>query len=239
MKFRFTRSGAGRVLGSLRVSPAFPTPPARPLNPGFPHQSTDTLRARPLPSSSQFGMQTRPTVNSPVLVPDPHDHFPKRFVPASPVRGWAFQPGVVPTGGETQRAAHHPNRKPGPVRLHEFESLPGIESLSLGSTPQAPEPEPAVVTVSAQQLPLDKISASVSVISRSDIEASQAETIVELLQHTPFVYVSQIAGRGGLSTASIRGGDANFTLIREEIGNHRLDVAVFVSEGKIGSGLPV
>ena len=92
-------------------------------------------------------------------------------------------------------------------------SVVHLQGQRPGSTPQAPEPEPAVVTVSAQQLPLDKISASVSVISRSDIEASQAETIVELLQHTPFVYVSQIGGRGGLSTASIRGGDANFTLI--------------------------
>ena len=81
------------------------------------------------------------------------------------------------------------------------------------SSTQVPEPEAAVVTVSAQQLPIDEISASVSVISRSDIASSQAETVVELLQHTPFVYLSQVGGRGGLSTASIRGGDANFTLV--------------------------
>ena len=82
-----------------------------------------------------------------------------------------------------------------------------------GSTQKIPKPEPIVVTVSAQHLPLNKLSASVSIISRSEIENSQATTIVEILQHTPFVYLSRIGGRGGLSTASIRGGDANFTLI--------------------------
>ncbi len=82
-----------------------------------------------------------------------------------------------------------------------------------GSPPRSPEPEPVVVTVSAQRLPLSEVSASVSVISRNDIEDSHAETIVELLQHTPFVYLSQIGGRGGLSTVSVRGGDANFTLV--------------------------
>ena len=80
-------------------------------------------------------------------------------------------------------------------------------------TASVPEPEATVVTVSAQQLPIDEISASVSVISRSDIESSQAESVVELLQHTPFVYLSQVGGRGGLSTVSIRGGDPNFTLV--------------------------
>jgi len=82
-----------------------------------------------------------------------------------------------------------------------------------GSTQKIPKPEPIVVTVSAQHLPLNKLSASVSIISRSEIENSQATTIVEILQHTPFVYLSRIGWRGGLSTASIRGGDANFTLI--------------------------
>ena len=87
-----------------------------------------------------------------------------------------------------------------------------LSGQSSGST-RVPEPEATVVTVSAQQLPIDKISASVSVISRSDIASSQAETVVELLQHTPFVYLSQVGGRGGLSAVSIRGGDPNFTLV--------------------------
>ena len=94
--------------------PGLPVPPARPLNPGFPHQSTDTLRARPFPSSSQFGMQTRPTVNSPVLVPDLHDLFPKCLVPASSIRGRTFQPGVVPTGGETSAPGTSPESETGP-----------------------------------------------------------------------------------------------------------------------------
>ena len=87
-----------------------------------------------------------------------------------------------------------------------------LSGQSSGST-RVPEPEAAVVTVSAQQLPIDKISASVSVISRSDIASSQADTVVELLQHTPFLYLSQVGGRGGLSAVSIRGGDPNFTLV--------------------------
>ncbi len=112
------------------------------------------------------------------------------------------------------------NAAPGPLRLLRAAALlviaptlvADLSGQSSGST-QEPEPEAAVITVSAHQLPIDQISSSVSVISRGDIESSQAETVVELLQHTPFVYLSQVGGRGGLSTASIRGGDANFTLV--------------------------
>lgn len=83
------------------------------------------------------------------------------------------------------------------------------------STPSksTPQPESVVVTVSTDAVPLSEVSASVTIISRDEIESSQATTVFDLLQHTPFLHVSQAGSRGGLTTASIRGGDPNFTLI--------------------------
>ena len=69
------------------------------------------------------------------------------------------------------------------------------------------------VTVSAQEQPLSVTPASVTVITQEEIELSKASNIVELFREVPFVHISQTGASGGLSTATIRGGDPNFTLI--------------------------
>ncbi len=76
-----------------------------------------------------------------------------------------------------------------------------------------PSPEPQVVTVSARALPISAVSASITVLTRQDLEKSQAQTVVELLRQTPFLHLSRTGGRGGLAAVSVRGGDPNFTLI--------------------------
>ena len=115
--------------------PGLPAPPARPLDPGFLHQSTHALRARPFPSSPQLGMQTRPTVHSPVLVPDPHDRFPKRLVPANPLRRGTLQPSVVPALGRDPKRGTSPESETGPgtpsrtrILFGDRVALPGAPS---------------------------------------------------------------------------------------------------------------
>ena len=73
--------------------------------------------------------------------------------------------------------------------------------------------DPVVITVSAQQIAIASVSASVTVISREMIEASRAEDVLDLLQEVPFVHISQVGGAGGLATVTLRGGDPNFTLV--------------------------
>ena len=73
--------------------------------------------------------------------------------------------------------------------------------------------DPIIVTLSALPLPLSEIPGSVTVVDRAAIESSNASTIAEVLRAAPFVDVSRTGGRGGLTTATIRGGDPNFTLV--------------------------
>lgn len=92
--------------------------------------------------------------------------------------------------------------------------IPDVISQGTTLSPlKAPQPESVVVTVSTDAVALSEVSASVTVISRDEIESSQATTIFDLLQHTPFLHASQTGSRGGLTTVSIRGGDPNFTLV--------------------------
>jgi vitamin B12 transporter len=73
--------------------------------------------------------------------------------------------------------------------------------------------EPVIITVSAQAMPESSVSASVTVISRETIEASKAESVIDLLQEVPFLHISQVGAAGGLSSVTLRGGDPNFTLV--------------------------
>ncbi len=73
--------------------------------------------------------------------------------------------------------------------------------------------EPVIITVSAQAIPESSVSGSVTLISREMIEASQAESVIDLLQESTFLHISQVGGAGGLSSVTLRGGDPNFTLV--------------------------
>ena len=94
--------------------------------------------------------------------------------------------------------------------------LPAANGLCQGPAPaQSPslQPDPIVVTVSAEAIPLSASSASVTILTREFVENSRAESMADLLRQVPFLYLSQTGGRGGLTTISLRGGEANFTLV--------------------------
>jgi outer membrane cobalamin receptor len=73
--------------------------------------------------------------------------------------------------------------------------------------------DPIVVSVSEKALPVSAVSATVTVLTRSEIESSHARNVGELLLNTPGLHVSRSGGAGGRTSVSIRGGDPNFTLV--------------------------
>jgi iron complex outermembrane receptor protein/vitamin B12 transporter len=68
-------------------------------------------------------------------------------------------------------------------------------------------------TATVRERPLESATAAVTVIDREEIEASGARTVADLLRLAPGVDVTANGTRGGFTTAQIRGGDPNFTLV--------------------------
>lgn len=73
--------------------------------------------------------------------------------------------------------------------------------------------DPLIVSVSATPIPVGESSTAVAVISREEIEDSHADSLGDLLATVPHIHVSRPGHGGGLTTATIRGGDPNFTLV--------------------------
>ncbi|MGB2692785.1 MAG: TonB-dependent receptor [Thermodesulfobacteriota bacterium] len=73
--------------------------------------------------------------------------------------------------------------------------------------------EPLIVTGTSIPHTLNQSTESVTVITREDIESRHADSVSELLQQVPGLYVDQPGSRGGVSSVYIRGGDPNFTLV--------------------------
>jgi len=55
--------------------------------------------------------------------------------------------------------------------------------------------------------------ASVTVISRADIESKNPMSIVDLFRQIPGLHVDQVGGMGGISSVYLRGADPNFTMV--------------------------
>lgn len=73
--------------------------------------------------------------------------------------------------------------------------------------------DPIIVSASALPTPLTQTPASVTVITRTDIDNQQAHRFSEILQQVTGLHVDEMGGRGGINSVYIRGGDPNFTLI--------------------------
>jgi outer membrane cobalamin receptor len=73
--------------------------------------------------------------------------------------------------------------------------------------------EPLIVTVSATPVRRASSAAAVMALTREEIENAHADTLGDLLATFPFVHVSRPGHGGALATATIRGGDPNFTLV--------------------------
>jgi vitamin B12 transporter len=71
------------------------------------------------------------------------------------------------------------------------------------------------IVVSGSHIPAlaEALPAFTTVITREEIEARQPASVVELLRLTPGLHIDQPGGRGGVSSAYVRGADPNFTLV--------------------------
>jgi vitamin B12 transporter len=78
------------------------------------------------------------------------------------------------------------------------------------STPKA---KPVVIDVTAEGVPESASSASLVVLTREEIENKHALDFADLLRDVPFLHVAQNGSRGSLTSATIRGGKPNFTLV--------------------------
>ncbi len=83
----------------------------------------------------------------------------------------------------------------------------------------APEPDAAqavselVVTATRSAQPMEKIGASVTVLTQAEIEASQGVAAVELLARTPGVSFTRNGGPGAATTVNIRGAEGQHTVV--------------------------
>ena len=69
------------------------------------------------------------------------------------------------------------------------------------------------MTVTGRATPVSATAAAITVLPRQVIEDSYATDLTELLRQAPFVSLAQSGGHGGLTTATIRGGKPNFTMV--------------------------
>jgi vitamin B12 transporter len=90
----------------------------------------------------------------------------------------------------------------------------GVAAQSRVTGEDAPSTlEPVVVTATVVPTPLSQTTASVTVISRGQIEAQQAVSVTDLLRQVPGLHIDQPGARGSVSSVYLRGGDPNFTLV--------------------------
>src|SRR5205807_3174351 len=95
---------------------------------------------------------------------------------------------------------------------------PLTHAMSLWCQSQTPSQtvihaQPQVVEVTAESVPVEASSASVVVLSRSDIDDSHAATTADLLATVPFLHVAQNGSAGSFTSVSVRGGKPKFTLV--------------------------
>jgi len=84
----------------------------------------------------------------------------------------------------------------------------------VGLAPEEPvELGQVVVTATKTEVPIKNVAASVTVITKEEIEARQATEIPSLLREVPGLNVTQQGSRGSTTTVFPRGGESNFNLI--------------------------
>ena len=70
-----------------------------------------------------------------------------------------------------------------------------------------------IVTANRTATPLCQIGSSVTVITRAEIEKSQAVMITDILRNVPGLEVVQSGGAGTLTSLFLRGANAHHTLV--------------------------
>ena len=73
--------------------------------------------------------------------------------------------------------------------------------------------ESVVVSAAQVDLPLSRVTDSVTVVERADLRALQTEVVSEAVRRTPGFHVVQSGGRGALTSFFPRGGESDYTLV--------------------------
>lgn len=100
------------------------------------------------------------------------------------------------------------------IRSAFFSLIPA--ALALDCAPAVAQKnvlEQVVVTGTYNPLALTQVSSSVSVVDREMLKQLNKVNLADVLQSVPGVLIEQQGGPGGLSVASIRGGESNYTLV--------------------------
>ena len=87
-----------------------------------------------------------------------------------------------------------------------FSKLPAAE-------PPEPILPPVFVTSTRTEIPLEQVTTSASVITAKDIQAQEAETVLEVLRRVPGLDVVQTGSRGTTATVFIRGSESDHVLV--------------------------
>ena len=89
--------------------------------------------------------------------------------------------------------------------------------LCFSKLPAAEPPEPILppvfVTSTRTEIPLEQVTTSASVITPKDIQAQEAETVLEVLRRVPGLDVVQSGSRGTTASVLIRGSEADHVLV--------------------------
>jgi iron complex outermembrane receptor protein/vitamin B12 transporter len=102
---------------------------------------------------------------------------------------------------------------PAPAAARPQPSPPApAEPSPAGESDGAPTPA-FYETTTVVARPVSSASGAVSLLEADDIRASEARSTGELLASVPGFHVLSSGGRAGQTSASIRGGDPNFTLV--------------------------
>ncbi len=82
-----------------------------------------------------------------------------------------------------------------------------------GAEPPETTLPPVFVTSTRTETPLEQVTTSVSLITAEEIQARQAETVLEVLRSVPGLDVVQTGSRGNGTTVSIRGSESDQVLV--------------------------
>ena len=102
------------------------------------------------------------------------------------------------------------------INLHRKAALPAAICFSLSGAVQAQRVEalgPVTVTATRSEVAVEEVLASVTVLTRADIELSQAPDLVDLLSRQAGIDIARTGGPGQASTLFMRGTNSNHTLI--------------------------
>jgi vitamin B12 transporter len=83
----------------------------------------------------------------------------------------------------------------------------------ISEEPETIELEPTVITGTTMPTSMTHLPASVTVITKEQMELMQKINITEILRQVPGLHIDQAGARGGVSSVYLRGGDPNYTVV--------------------------